>query len=292
VRDQSSAADPPKYKFLWTNRSLLRLGTAFGQLRSASLTATIRIFNRFIKSIEQNARLEENIERSSQASTVVPPSSSRPSSPNHTHTGSRLAVPNWLKALKWIVKKAFSIDRNILITGFVFSTIAVIPAYRALALARWTGRKDYLEYCQNNLVSPDLQIRYTHSDSDVSQDSLGADRISQCQEALAKGLGPPPFVYFDRIRARGRDLYRRNTMPSSPEAMDRAFSPFAEPSSGLDITLMWLFAFLGYTGVVLCVTTLPLWLYRSYCFESAAEIVFGTSAVYSSLNSWSLPLRS
>jgi hypothetical protein len=61
---------------------------------------------------------------------------------------------SWCKPKVKAIRKKLNIDRRIA-AGAVFIGVALgWTAYPAWKLAKWTALKDYIEYCQSNIVSP------------------------------------------------------------------------------------------------------------------------------------------
>ena len=57
-----------------------------------------------------------------------------------------------------IIRKGLNIDRRIAIAALFVAFAAGVPAYFAWDLAKWTATKDYIAYCQSNLVSPQARL--------------------------------------------------------------------------------------------------------------------------------------
>lgn len=101
------------------------------------------------------------------------------------------------------VKKAL-LDWNlyIAIAGLIIASITFAAGLYALQLQTWTGAKDYLEYCNDNMVG--ILLMVTYDVLIVLMEKLRGVFLASCQEALAEGIGPLPHTSFSLKNKRYR----------------------------------------------------------------------------------------
>ncbi|KAF2096206.1 hypothetical protein NA57DRAFT_59263 [Rhizodiscina lignyota] len=101
-------------------------------------------------------------------------------------SGMQESLSLWRRMLKWI-----TFDRNTIIAGLVIGILAAVPAWNAYQIAIWTARKDYLEYCQENIHELVQKLK------------------ADCTRALQNGLRPPPYVPMSNSKRNVQELRPR-----------------------------------------------------------------------------------
>lgn len=89
------------------------------------------------------------------ANNPTPPAAAG-SPPHNQNNGSRTS-----RIRKSIVRQCCNCDLQVAAAGLLVAVVFGVPAYLAFDLTKWTARKDYLEYCKENLVSRDFGSYHT-----------------------------------------------------------------------------------------------------------------------------------